>query len=220
MFQTVGYFALLGLSRFSLLTIACTIGDYATSLMSENILKTTPKWVFNFRISSSAPFPHLFSLHVRALLNITSGLTLNTSSNSIFFSSIYLMSTCNPVLLYLPVSMLELTITLSTASQSNITLQNNPLNNSSPALCLSILQLSSILVGLIDSGEEITINTTINQGKKSRIRKIILRTRFGPCYPVRAMMEWLQVEECKQRVEEKIWWDYNKIKELGSIGCS
>ncbi|KAA6381768.1 MAG: hypothetical protein EZS28_022704, partial [Streblomastix strix] len=51
---------------------------------------------------------------------------------------------------------------------------------------------------IVDSGEEITANTII----KKEIR------------------EWLQDEECRYRFEDKIWWDYDKKKELGSIGCS
>ncbi|KAA6372477.1 MAG: hypothetical protein EZS28_031997 [Streblomastix strix] len=73
---------------------------------------------------------------------------------------------------------------------------------------------------VIDSGEEITVNTTIRKGKKPRTRKITLRTRDGPCCPVKAMREWLQDGECKQRTVEEIWWDFDKKKELGSIGCS
>ncbi|KAA6383787.1 MAG: hypothetical protein EZS28_020684 [Streblomastix strix] len=34
------------------------------------------------------------------------------------------------------------------------------------------------------------------------------------------MREWSQDDECKQKVDEKIWWDNNMKKELGSIGCS
>lgn len=43
---------------------------------------------------------------------------------------------------------------------------------------------------IVDSGEKITVNTTITKGKKPRTRKTILKTRYGPCSPVRAMREW------------------------------
>ncbi|KAA6376615.1 MAG: hypothetical protein EZS28_027860 [Streblomastix strix] len=36
MFHTVGFFALLGLFKFNLQTIACTISDYTASLLTEN----------------------------------------------------------------------------------------------------------------------------------------------------------------------------------------
>ncbi|KAA6387464.1 MAG: hypothetical protein EZS28_017012 [Streblomastix strix] len=70
---------------------------------------------------------------------------------------------------------------------------------------------------IVDTGEEITVNTTIKKDKKPRTRKVILRTRDGPCYLVRAIREWLQDEECKYRIEEKIWWDQDKKKELGEL---
>ncbi|KAA6359720.1 MAG: hypothetical protein EZS28_044753 [Streblomastix strix] len=73
---------------------------------------------------------------------------------------------------------------------------------------------------IVDSGQEITVNTIIKKGKKRGTRTIILRTRDGPCCPVRAIREWLQYEEYKQRIEERLYWDYDKKKELGSIGCS
>ncbi|KAA6379247.1 MAG: hypothetical protein EZS28_025226, partial [Streblomastix strix] len=68
--------------------------------------------------------------------------------------------------------------------------------------------------------KKITFYTTIKKGKIPRTKKNILRTRDGPCCPMGAMREWLQDEECKQRVEEKIWWDYDKKNEQVSIGCS
>ncbi|KAA6389057.1 MAG: hypothetical protein EZS28_015413 [Streblomastix strix] len=81
---------------------------------------------------------------------------------------------------------------------------------------LAAIQMKDI----VDSGEKITVKTTIKKGEKQRTMKIILKTRFGPCCPIIAKSECLQDEECKQRVEEKISWDYDKKMELGSIGCS
>ncbi|KAA6393510.1 MAG: hypothetical protein EZS28_010962 [Streblomastix strix] len=57
---------------------------------------------------------------------------------------------------------------------------------------------------ITDSGEESTVNIIINKRKKPRTRKIILRTRDGPCCLMRVTREWLQDEECKQGIEEKV----------------
>ncbi|KAA6371227.1 MAG: hypothetical protein EZS28_033245 [Streblomastix strix] len=42
---------------------------------------------------------------------------------------------------------------------------------------------------IVDSGEEITVYTTINKCKKPRTRMVILRTREGPCRSMGAMRE-------------------------------
>ncbi|KAA6384391.1 MAG: hypothetical protein EZS28_020079 [Streblomastix strix] len=73
---------------------------------------------------------------------------------------------------------------------------------------------------IVDSGERIKINTTVEKSLKPRTRRITLQTKDGLCIHITAIREWLQDEECEQRVEKRIWWDYDKKKELGSIWCS
>ncbi|KAA6358335.1 MAG: hypothetical protein EZS28_046138, partial [Streblomastix strix] len=67
--------------------------------------------------------------------------------------------------------------------------------------------------------EIMIIKTVVKKYKKPKLFEITFNKRQIPCCPVDAMKSWLSAEECTKKLDEGIWWDYERKKKLGGTGC-
>ncbi|KAA6384099.1 MAG: hypothetical protein EZS28_020376 [Streblomastix strix] len=60
----------------------------------------------------------------------------------------------------------------------------------------------------------------IKNNKKSIPFDVLFKRREGDVYPVKAIEQWFNQEDCTKQVQEGVWCDFKRKKKLGSFGCS
>ncbi|KAA6377205.1 MAG: hypothetical protein EZS28_027268 [Streblomastix strix] len=64
------------------------------------------------------------------------------------------------------------------------------------------------------------IQTKVKKGKKVRTFEIIFKKKDDICCAAKAIELWLIDKNCTKRNDVGIWWDFEKKRTLGCVGCS
>ncbi|KAA6377598.1 MAG: hypothetical protein EZS28_026874 [Streblomastix strix] len=68
--------------------------------------------------------------------------------------------------------------------------------------------------------EQMTVRMVIKKNRKPIPFDVPFKRREGDVCPVKAIEQWFNQEHCTKQVQEGVWWDFERKKKFGSIGCS